>query len=219
MDTSILLFLVFLTLLVIGAVGASLWKRCNRSVIVWDYQTALHYKDGKFVRTLDSGKHRLWGAGHAVVVYEDRVMELVVQSQELITADSATLKLSAVARYRIEDARRFHEASEDSRQALYTQVQLALREVFGTLGGEIKAAMVSVLTARKEAQAKQERARGEAAALRAMANAARVCENNPELLRLRYLETLKEIGAGHGNSLFIGVPQELASLAVATSNK
>ena len=76
-----------------------------------------------------------------------------------------------------------------------------------------------VLTARKEAQAKQETARGDAAALRTMANAARVLENNPELLRLRYLETLREVGAGHGNTLFIGMPDELASLAVTASNK
>ncbi|NRB73932.1 MAG: slipin family protein, partial [Verrucomicrobiales bacterium] len=40
-------------------------------------------------------------------------------------------------------------------------------------------------------------------------NAARAFENNPELFRLRYLETLKEAGAGYGNQLIIGVPEEL----------
>ena len=45
-----------------------------------------------------------------------------------------------------------------------------------------------------------------------MANAARAFENNPELFRLRYLDTLKEAGAGYGNQLIIGVPDELMAL-------
>jgi hypothetical protein len=46
-----------------------------------------------------------------------------------------------------------------------------------------------------------------------LANAARVFENNPDLFRLRYLETLKEAGtSGYGNQLIIGVPEELMGL-------
>ena len=81
------------------------------------------------------------------------------------------------------------------------------------LGGDLKGVYSSVLTARKEAQAKQETARGEAAALRTLANAARAFENNPELFRLRYLDMLKEAGtSGFGNQLVIGVPEELMGL-------
>ncbi len=261
MNTIQLLLFVVVALVLWGAAHAALRHWCQ-SHTIWDYQTALHYKNGQFVQTLTPGRHRLWGRGHTVVVYENRVMELVVQSQELITSDSATIKLSAVAHYRIGDARRFHETVADGHQALYTQVQLALREVLGSLdldavlaekggfskplleaicksgvpeamgielqrvvlrdlmlSGELKAAFASVLGARKEAQAKQERARGDAAALRTMANAARVLENNPELLRLRYLDTLKELGAGYGSSLFIGLPDDLAKAALVDSGK
>ena len=222
------------------------------SVTVWDYQTGLHFRHGRFVETLDAGKHRLWGRGHTVFLYDTRITELVVASQEVITADSATLKLSAVAQWKIADARKYHEAARDPDQALYTRIQLALRQVIGgleldaiveqkarfgeallervrdaarnefgmaveaidlrdlMLGSDLKGAYAGVLHTRKEAQAKQERARGEAAALRTLANAARVFENNPELFRLQYLETLKQAGtAGYGNQLIIGVPEEL----------
>ena len=234
----------------------ALWEHFSERVTVWDYQTALHYKHGQYVENLSPGVHRLWGRGHDIVLSENRISEMVIQSQELITADSATLKVSAVLQYRISDARRYHEGAQDSSQALYTQGQLALREVLSgltldevlaqkstlskrlvdavqtdaiteaigvqvqrvvvrdlMLGSELKTAYASVLTSRKEAQAKLEDARGEAAALRTMANAARVFENNPELLRLRYLETLKEAGAAYGNTLIVGLPDEFSQLA------
>jgi regulator of protease activity HflC (stomatin/prohibitin superfamily) len=225
------------------------------TVTVWDYQTGLHFRHGCFVETLGAGKHRFWGRGHSVFLYDNRISELVVSGQEVITADSATLKLSAVAQWKIADAVKFHEAAVDASQALYTRVQLALRQVIGgleldaiieqkasfgeallalvretvlaefgiaveaidvrdvMLGSDLKGVYAGVLTARKESQAKQERARGDAAALRTMANAARVFENNPELFRLQYLETLKQAGtAGYGNQLIIGVPEELMGL-------
>ncbi len=245
---------IIILVIAVTAAGAA-FRLINESVetvTVWDYQTALHFRHGRFVETLAAGKHRLWGRGHTVFVYDTRLTELVVASQEVITADSATLKLSAVAQWKIADARKYHEATQDPNQALYSRIQLALRQVIGgleldaiieqkarfgrdllelvrdtalneygmavetvdlrdlMLGGDLKAAYAGVLHARKESQAKQERARGDAAALRTLANAARVFENNPELFRLQYLETLKQAGtAGYGNQLIIGVPEEL----------
>ena len=89
-------------------------------------------------------------------------------------------------------------------------IRIEIRDVM--LSGELKGAYAGVITARKEAQAQQERARGEAASLRTFANAARVFENNPDLFRLRYLEALKAAGNGYGNQLIIGVPDELLTL-------
>ena len=240
--------------LIVWGLALNLWKTHTRTVTIWDYQVGLHFKHGRLVKTLEAGKHRFWGAGHEVIVYDTRLAELVVQGQELITADSATVKLTAVARWKVGDAAKFHAGAEDAHQALYTLIQLALRQVIGgleldavieqkagfgdaltkavqetaladlgadvqrieirdvMLGGDLKGVYAGVITARKEAQAKQERARGEAAALRTLANAARAFENNPELFRLRYLETLKEAGtSGYGNQLIIGVPEELMS--------
>ena len=239
---------------IVSMITRAVWERFTQTVTIWDYQVGLHFRHGQRIGELDAGRHRLWGEGHQVIVFDTRVSELVVASQELITADSATLKATAVAQWRIADAAKFHDAAEDTAQALYTQVQLAMRQVIGALdldavlesrtdfgaaiselvrddaaelgidlqradvrdlmlGGDLKGVYAGVLTARKEAQAKQEKARGEAAALRTLANAARAFENNPELFRLRYLETLKEAStSGYGNQLVIGVPEELMAL-------
>ena len=54
---------------------------------------------------------------------------------------------------------------------------------------ELKRAFAESLKARQEGHAALERARGETAALRNLANAARVLEGNPELMNLRLLQT------------------------------
>ncbi len=64
------------------------------------------------------------------------------------------------------------------------------------LPGELKKAQAQVLVARAQGLAALERARGETAALRSLANAARMAADNPALLQLRLLQQL-EVSAGH----------------------
>lgn len=59
-----------------------------------------------------------------------------------------------------------------------------------TLSGPAKQAFADLWKAQKEGQAALERARGEQAALRALANAARALKGNPELMNLRVLQAL-----------------------------
>jgi len=68
--------------------------------------------------------------------------------------------------------------------------------------GDLKKAFAEVLKAKQEGQAALERARGESAALRNLANAARLLESNPALQNLRLMQS---IGAP-GNTLVMGVP-------------
>jgi regulator of protease activity HflC (stomatin/prohibitin superfamily) len=63
------------------------------------------------------------------------------------------------------------------------------------LTGPIKRAYAEVEQARLEGLAAVERARGEKAALRALANAARIIKDNPEVGRLRFLTGLEKAGA------------------------
>lgn len=82
------------------------------------------------------------------------------------------------------------------------------------LSGELKVACQKVLTARKEALAELEKAWGEAAALRTLANASRLLEKNPDLMQMKYLETIREVGTGgYGNTLVVGLPDDLAGFA------
>lgn len=65
----------------------------------------------------------------------------------------------------------------------------------------LRQALQQVVEARKAAQAALERARGEIATLRSLANAARMLENNPALATLRALQS----GSDGRNTLVLGV--------------
>jgi len=68
--------------------------------------------------------------------------------------------------------------------------------------GDLKKAFAEVLKAKQEGQAALERARGESAALRNLANAARLLESNPALQNLRLIQSI----SAAGNTLVMGLP-------------
>src|SRR4051812_50217013 len=68
---------------------------------------------------------------------------------------------------------------------------------------ELKRAFAGIVAARREGEAALERARGETAALRSLANAGRLVEDNPGLLQLRILQ---QLGASSGNTIMLGMP-------------
>lgn len=72
-----------------------------------------------------------------------------------------------------------------------------------TLPPELRRLYSEVERARLEGQAALERARGEQAALRSLANAARMLKGNPELMNLRLLQALSASG-GRGATLVLG---------------
>jgi regulator of protease activity HflC (stomatin/prohibitin superfamily) len=67
---------------------------------------------------------------------------------------------------------------------------------------ELKRAYAGIVAARREGEAALERARGEQAALRALANAGRLIEENPGLLQLRVIQ---QLGASSGNTIMLGI--------------
>ncbi len=70
--------------------------------------------------------------------------------------------------------------------------------------GELKNIFAQVVSARNEGLAALERARGETAALRNLANAASIFDNNPNLLQLRLLQVLEK---SSGNTIVM-LPSE-----------
>lgn len=68
---------------------------------------------------------------------------------------------------------------------------------------ELKRAFAGIVAARREGEAALERARGETAALRSLANAGRMIEDNPGLLQLRILQ---QMGGSSGNTIMLGLP-------------
>jgi len=77
--------------------------------------------------------------------------------------------------------------------------------------GELKKIFSQTVKARKEGLAALEKARGETAALRNLANAARMIEENPALMQVRLLQHLSETP---GNTLILGVPGATTPLPV-----
>jgi regulator of protease activity HflC (stomatin/prohibitin superfamily) len=69
------------------------------------------------------------------------------------------------------------------------------------LPGDLKRIFAQEVAARKEGLAALEKARGETAALRNLANAARMIEDNPALMQLRLLQ---QLGATGGNTVVLG---------------
>ncbi len=70
---------------------------------------------------------------------------------------------------------------------------------------DLKRAFADVLKAKQEGQAALERARGESASLRNLANAARVLEGNPALMNLRLMQSLAS-AQNSGSTLVLGMP-------------
>lgn len=73
--------------------------------------------------------------------------------------------------------------------------------------GELRSIFNQVINAKNEGLAALERARGESAALRCLANGAHVFDNNPNLLQLRLLQTLEK---SSGNTVVIMPPDGTA---------
>ncbi len=91
------------------------------------------FQDGTYVETLPPGKYAFWKnmTKVALVPVDLRETMLDIGGQEIMTADKVTLRLNAVATYRVADAHKALTTAEDARQALYREAQLALRVVVG----------------------------------------------------------------------------------------
>jgi regulator of protease activity HflC (stomatin/prohibitin superfamily) len=81
----------------------------------------------------------------------------------------------------------------------------ALRDI--TFPGELKKIFTQVVKARQEGLAALEKARGETAALRSLANAAQMVQRSPALMQLRLLQVL---GQQAGNTVVLGLPNTTA---------
>jgi regulator of protease activity HflC (stomatin/prohibitin superfamily) len=79
------------------------------------------------------------------------------------------------------------------------------------LPGPTKRLLSQVVDARQRGLAALEKARGETAALRSLANAARMVEANPSLLQLRMLQQLE---SSTGNTVLLGMPPSATPIPI-----
>lgn len=143
---------------------------------------------------------------YSIANAETAVHSVVNYTDELYTTAQLSLR-TELAKYSADSL--FEQAAELS-SALQNQLQNEVTELGLTLhslqirdlmfASDIKRAFNDVLKARKEAEARLERARGESAALRNLANAAKLFDNNPNLRSLRLMQAI-ETSQGNGFSL------------------
>ncbi len=97
-------------------------------------------------------------------------------------------------------------------------VDVDVRDIM--LAGETKRAYADIFRAKKDGEAALERARGETAALRNLANGARLLDSNPALFNLRLLQTLST-SASKGATVVLsttGMPMAAAGAGAPASD-
>jgi regulator of protease activity HflC (stomatin/prohibitin superfamily) len=233
-----------LVLLALIVVVVLLVRVFVRVVTVHDYERGLRYRSGRFTGLVDPGSHVVIRPINEVRVIDGRPGFILVEGQEVLTADGVPLKVSLAARYVVGDPVAAITNDQDFLRALHVELQLGLRdalsagsvdEILGSrakigpavmertasslarigielLGvevrdimvpGELKRLFAGVVAARKEGEASLERVRAETAALRSLANAGRLIEDNPGLLQLRMLQ---QVGGSTGNTVVVSMP-------------
>jgi regulator of protease activity HflC (stomatin/prohibitin superfamily) len=208
------------------------------TVVVERHEKALVVRDGKVTGVLEPGRHRR----ERRTTYERidvRERITTVAAQEVLTADTVTVKVSVALRWQILDPVAY-TAVTDAEAVVYLAVQIALRDELSgreamdvvragrtevtpvlleaarlaaasvgisvddvvvkdiVLPAELRAAYAEVVTARQRGQVQLEAARAESAALRSMANAAKLLDEHPSLARLRLVQA-----AAYGSTLVL----------------
>ncbi|MEM6671762.1 MAG: slipin family protein [Planctomycetota bacterium] len=244
--------LLALTLFAAVFVGWAVLRRVMHVVIVESHEAVLLVRNGRDGGRLSPGVHRFFFGHVWTACFDLREALLSVTGQEVLTSDRVPVKLSVVARYRVDDAELVHRSVQDVLEHVHAETQLSLRAVVAALSlddllddraaasaqvadrlrssladvgvvlvdaslrdvmvtGDLKRALGDVARARAEGLAKLERARGEAAALRKLANAARLLREHEGLDRLRTLEIAERAASSSQNTLSFGLESPRAA--------
>jgi len=254
-----IIFTALMSILILGFVLYRVARALFETITVFEWQSALRYRKGHLVGLLGAGRYRIYRRTTKLKLIDLRPSLLIINGQEIVTSDGATLKLTLAAVYRITDPKLACNELQSFEELLYLELQLALRSIVAkksvdellesrgslttdltnavspraaelgvellsadlkdiSLPGELRTAFAQAVQARKAGQASLERARGESAALRSLANAAKAVADRPELMQLRLLQQLESLS---GNTLVFGLPLDAPALqsAVAVPEK
>jgi regulator of protease activity HflC (stomatin/prohibitin superfamily) len=240
----VIIFIGAITVIVIMALP--LIQKFRHVFCVPEGWAGLIYHHGLYIRRSNPGRHVIWGRGWKIDLVDLRKSSLLVPGQEVLTADSVSLKVSLLVTHQVTDPVKAAHETQYWHNDLYNAAQLALRAVINGIAiesllnqrleigaqllarvqpeaakiginilavevkdvmfpADLKRAFAEVLKAKQESQAALERARGETAALRNLANAARVLEGNPALMNLRLMQSFTTAHNG-GGTFVLGVP-------------
>jgi regulator of protease activity HflC (stomatin/prohibitin superfamily) len=159
-------------------------------------------KDGVAVKASLSAMYRIAQPRIAVLSTTDFAAALYVELQQALRAAVSMVDVEALLANRGEIGGQILAVVQPAAERSGLMLEhVAVRDL--TFPGELKKIFAQVVKARQEGLATLERARGETAALRHLANAASMVERNPHLYALRVLQVA---GQQPGATLVVGLP-------------
>jgi len=158
-------------------------------------------RDGVALRLSIAALYRIVDARQAIMETQSYAGAVHLQLQLAVRSRVASVPIEELLEKRAELSAGIMEDCAPALRAIGLELQEAsLRDL--TFPGELKKIFTQVVRARQEGLAALEKARGETAALRSLANAAHMLERNPNLLQLRLLQVL---GQQPGNTVVLGM--------------
>lgn len=127
----LLLLLLAAIVLLRGAIVGALRKRESGTVTLMAYETGLKFRKGVFEALLPPGRYTTWPAPVTITRVDLREFTATVAGQEILTADQMVLKVSAIAVYRVADAKAYVTVAQAPASRLHEEVQVALRKRIG----------------------------------------------------------------------------------------
>jgi regulator of protease activity HflC (stomatin/prohibitin superfamily) len=128
MQLSILIGVLVLLLLVLSARrGFNIVAR----ITVFEYEKGIRYTRGKLDGVIERGVYWYLPMNTTIVKVDERPRFVAVAGQEVLSSDGVTLKVSIAANYEITDPITAINKNQDYQQALYLELQMALREIIG----------------------------------------------------------------------------------------
>ena len=117
-----------LALVVLVALAALVYWSPRR-VTVFEFERGLRYRRGRFVGTLPAGTHWVASRMGSITKVDIRPFVVTIPGQELLSSDGIGVKLSLVANVEVVDPAAAVNKVQNYTVALYTIIQVALRQI------------------------------------------------------------------------------------------
>jgi len=178
----------------------------NRERIITVGGQEVMTQDGVSLKISVAGRFRVTDWNRAVNDVESFVLALHTEIQLQLRAIVGSVPVEELLQQRPEIGPRLLEACAGPASRFGLELLAAeIKDIM--FPGELKRVFTQVVQARQEGLATLERARGESAALRNMANTAALIDRYPSLLHLR---TLHALGATSGNTVVLALGERAA---------
>lgn len=106
-----------------------------RSFRIEAFDQGILFVNGVMAKTLATGAYYFWKNNDIVTIIKTDLRQMTVDigGQEVLTKDKAQLRINFTVQYRVTDLVKALADNKDFDKQLYTQMQMALREIVGKL--------------------------------------------------------------------------------------